>query len=590
MKRSEQLKENTWDLEMMYNPNNLDKDLVSLHQQVKKISSYQDRELDKETIINALDDYYKFMCEMENIYVYFSHNQDTDFGNDQNIAIFNMVKGEYNKMMVTLSFLFPSIAKADGKVLKSILTDEKLVAYHKTIRNILLNKKRYLSAKEEKIISTYAANDGATQSLYSSFTNSDMKFSSIVDSLENKFDLTESNYSNYIRANDRILRKNAFESLLGEYKKYNQTLSTNYISKLKQAHIKMQVRSYDSTLQQALEPNEIPLIVYHNLLEAVENNIKTNHEYMLLRKQALGLEELNLYDVYVPIVSEIEQKYPYEKAKQLVQEAFKIFDTEYQDVIEQALTNRWIDVYENEGKRSGAYSGGSYQSVPYMLLNYTDELNDVFTLAHELGHSMHSYFANENNQYQNANYKIFIAEVASTVNELILINYLLKNEKDVKTRKYLYNYLLEQFRTTLIRQTMFARFELESHRLVENNSEISNAILNELYYDINKKYFGNDININELIKYEWSRIPHFYYNYYVYQYATSFSISLNIVERILNKEKDILTKYMDFLKLGDSVYPIEALKVLDIDLTTTATFDKAMHKYQETLEMYKNVK
>ena len=590
MKRNEQLIENTWNLERMYNPQFLTADIQEYFEIVEKLVIYQDIQFSKETIIAALKQYYELIIKVENIYVYFSHLQDTDFTNDQNIALFNKVKGEYNKMMIKTSFLFPRIAKVDNDILNDILTTKTYKDFHKTIENIIHNKTRYLSEAEEKIISSYSLVSSAAYQLFSAFTNSDLKFAKIFDKDNNEYELTEGLYSNYIRSNDRLLRKNAFTSLFEAYASFNQTLATNYISELKESLVTMRNRQYESTLQQALEPNKIAEVIYHNLLNTVEANIEVNHEYLKLRKEEMKLDELHLYDVYTSMAADVDKKYSYQEAWTYVKEALSVFGQEYQAILADAYNNRWIDIYENEGKRSGAYSGGSYLSDPYILLNYHDELNDVFTLAHELGHSIHSYFANKNNPYQNANYKIFIAEVASTVNELLLINYLLTNESDPKIKKYLYNYLLEQFRTTMIRQTMFARFELESHQLVEKNEAISNVVLNDLYYDINKKYFGEDIVLDEEIKYEWSRIPHFYYNYYVYQYATSFSISLNLVKRILNKETNIINKYLDFLKAGDSLYPLDALKLVDIDLTNPQIFEEAMELYHKTITDFKNVK
>lgn len=589
MKRSEQKLENTWNLELMYDPTNLNEDLDECFKLVNEVKEYQHIKLDKINIIKALSVYFELLVKIENIYVYFSHLQDVDFTNSQNIAVFNKVKGDYNKMMIETSFLIPNIAKVDDDILQSILNDESLQVYHKTILNIINNKKHYLSDDQEKIISTYGMLGSAAYNVFSSFTNSDLKFPQVNGENNEKLELSESLYSNYIRSQNREIRKDAFTKLFSTYQQYNQTLSTNYLNQLKHSYINMLNRGFHSTLESALNPNQIPTSVYYNLLDSVEKNIHINHKYVSLRKKELQYEELHLYDMYVSMVKDFDKKISYEQAQEMVLDAFKVFSDEYQKIVKQALNNRWIDVYENEGKRSGAYSGGSYTSIPYILLNYTNELNDVFTLAHELGHSMHSYFANENNPYQNANYKIFIAEVASTVNELILINNLLAKNDDIKMKKYLYNYLMEQFRTTMVRQTMFANFELKTHQMVENNEAISNEVLNNLYYSLNQLYFGDDVIIDEEIAYEWSRIPHFFYNYYVYQYATSFSVSLNIVKRILAQEEGILDKYLQFLKLGDSVYPIEALKTLDIDLSTPLIFEQAMQEYERIIDSFENL-
>lgn len=587
MKRNEQEIQNTWNLEKMYDESNIDKDILLLKKDVEELVKYKNIDFNENNIVNILKEYFAFMIKIENIYVYFSHLQDVDFSNNENIAKFNRVKAEYNEMDVALSFIIPKISSCSNEVLNKILENNEVKEYHKTIRNIIVNKKRYLSEKEEKIISSYGYSSGVAYQVFSSFTNSDLKFPDVVDNGEIKV-LTEGTYSNFIRENNREVRKQAFTNLFTTYSNFNQTLATTLINKLKESYVTMKIREYDTTLQQSLEPKQIDEKIYYNLIETIEKNIHVNYEYINLRKKELGYSELHLYDMYVSMVSDVDKKYSFDQAKSLILNAFSSFDDEYLKVLKQAFDNRWIDIYENEGKRTGAYSGGSYLSDSYILMNYHDELNDVFTLAHELGHSMHSHFANENNPYQNANYKIFIAEIASTVNELLLINHLLKKESDSSMRKYLYNYLLEQFRTTMIRQSMFARFELEIYKLVEENKPISAAVLNDLYYEINKKYFGENVELDELIKYEYLRIPHFYYDYYVYQYATSFSVSLNIVKRIINKEENIVKKYLDFLKLGDSLFPLEALKVIDIDLNDSTIFEQAMLEYQDIIKKYES--
>lgn len=585
MKRTAQKTKDTWDLTRMYNPSHLKKDVKACYEMIEDIKKQKTFKTPKD-ITRTLEKYFALLAKIENIYVYFSHTQDTDYGNSTYAGNVNYIKAEYNKMMSELSYLIPSIAHADKQVLRAILVNKQDEPYHKTIRGILHNQKQYLSNAEELIIAHYGLNNSLAYNTYSVFTNSELVFADIVDSDDRVVKMSEGAYADYIRSQDRTLRKNAFNELLNTYQNFNQTLTTIYLGDIKQDLITMRNRHYDSTLQQALFPNDIDEKIYYQLLEHVEANLAVNHDYLQVRKKELKYKKLHLYDVYVNLVADITTDYPYQRAQEMVLAAFEIFPDEYTQVVKEAFTKRWIDVYENEGKRSGAYSGGSYLSNPYILLNYHNNLNDVFTLAHELGHSMHSYFANHNNPYQDASYQIFIAEVASIVNELILINDLLNKTDDVTMRKYLYNYLLDQFRTTLIRQTMFARFELETHLLMEKNEEVNADILNDLYFKINQQYFGKEIVLDEAIKYEWSRIPHFYYDYYVYQYATSFSIALNIVERMLQQEKGIMDKYIDFLKLGDRIYPVEALQTLDIDLSDGKIFEQAMDKYRETLTLF----
>lgn len=597
MIRSEQILENTWNLENMFNQDDLNTTLEICEKIVKDIKTYQNKLNDSNKIIEVLEKYFNLLITLENVYVYYSHSQDVDFTNTSISSSFNMIKQKYNQYMTEISFLIPEISKVDNDILVVVAKYEsefnnqesiiKICPYSKFIENILHNKEKYLSDVEERIISTYNLNSSAFAQLYSVFTNSEMKYQVILDKDENVLEMSEGLYSKYIRDNDRVLRKNSFEELLKTYKLYNETLTTNYLSDIKQDLIEAKIRNYDSTLIAALEPNKIDSKIYFNLIECIENNIHINHEYVKLRKDTLGYQELHLYDMYTSLVSEIDKEYLYDDAWIDVIDTLKVFSKEYQDALLEAKNDRWIDIYENEAKRTGAYSGGSYLSKPYILLNYHNNINDLFTLIHELGHSMHSYFANKYNPYQNANYKIFIAEIASIVNEILLINNLLDKAKDTNTKKYLINYLLDQFRTTLIRQTMFARFEYDSHQLVENNQVVGSDILNDLYYKINQEYFGNDVIVDEYIKYEWSRIPHFYYNYYVYQYATSFCISLNIVKRILDKEEGIVDKYLDFLKIGDSMYPVDAIKTLDIDLTNSDIFEDAMKQYHYYIEEFK---
>ena len=589
MKREEQEIKNTWDLTKMYDVSNLDRDLADIKEQACELCQYQNKTLDKALIITLLSKYFKLLTVLENIYVYYSHQLDTDFNNSAYIAQSNYIKQFFNDINVKLAFIMPALAQVNDTILNSILEDENLSAYHKTIRDIMHNKKRYLSVGQEQIIAAYDLISSGPYQVFSAFANADLHFKSVVDQAGNAHELTEGTYARLIRSEDRVLRANAFKALLQGYANFNQTLATTFILELKTSYVNMINRHYQSTLEQALEPKQIDPAIYYNLLASVEKNIALNHQYMSLRQKELNLAELHLYDVYVPLVPNLVQEYTFDQAKDIVRNSLHLMNEEYRTIVEEAFNNRWIDVYENEGKRSGAYSGGSYTSYPYILLNYQGNINDVFTLAHELGHSLHSYLANKYNPYQNASYQIFVAEIASTVNELILINHLLAAKPTNKMKKYLLNYLLEQFRTTLVRQTMFARFELAAHELVEKNEPIANEVLNALYLRINQQYFGKDIVVDDLIKYEYTRIPHFYYNYYVYQYATSFSIALNIVKRIEAQEENIIERYLDFLKLGDSIPPVAAVATLDINLKDSQIFDEAMLAYGSTIQAFKDV-
>ena len=416
-----------------------------------------------------------------------------------------------------------------------------------------------------------------------------MKFPDIVDEKGNSVEFTESNYSIFIRSKDRRVRKDAFNILHNTYGKYKNTLSETYASLVEVEVALSKIYNFESAIKMSLFDDNIDVSVYDNLVKTVNKNLKELYKYYDLRKKILNLDEQHLYDTYVSLVEDDNKNYTFSEAKDLVLKALSVLGDDYVEILNKAFDEKWIDVFNNVGKRSGAYSSGCYDTNPFILLNFEGKLDDVSTLSHELGHSVHSYLSREFNSYQNASYKIFVAEVASTVNELLLNNYMLKNTSDKNEKLSILNKQLELFKSTIFRQTMFAEFERDMHALVEQNGVLTNEVLCDAYYKLVKKYFGDSVYIDEAIKYEWSRIPHFYYNFYVYKYATGLSAAAFIASQILSGNKEYIEKYKNFLKLGGSMYPIDELKQIDIDMTKKEVVESAIEMFKNTLEEFEKL-
>lgn len=412
-----------------------------------------------------------------------------------------------------------------------------------------------------------------------------MTFPVIRDEEGNEVELTEGNYSVFIRSKDRRVRKEAFEALFGTYEKFNNTVATTYTASHKNFIFKAKTRKYNSALESSLKPDKIPVEVYHNVVDTINKNLTSLHRYVDIKKRLLGLEEIHMYDLYVSVIDAPEFNVEYEDGVILCEKALEPLGTEYLEIFREGIEEGWIDVYENKGKRGGAYSSGSYNSMPYVLLNYNNQVNDVSTLAHEMGHSIHSYYARKNQPYIYADYVLFCAEVASTTNECLLMDYLIKNEKDKARRLFLINQQLEGIRTTVFRQTMFAEFELLTHEKMEKGESLSSEELCKIYHDLNEKYFGKSMVVDKGIDMEWSRIPHFYRDFYVYQYVTGFAAANSFSQIILNGTEEDVEKYKGFLKAGGSDYPINILKNAGVDMTTPKPLEDTIRRFDELLDM-----
>lgn len=482
------------------------------------------------------------------------------------------------------AFVTPELLSIDDETMERFFREQpEMELYRLCIDRVRRRRAHILSEAEERIMALTGEMTGSPDNIFSMFNDADLKFPDATDKDGNKHQVTHGSYIPLMHSNDRELRKSAFESLYGVYENFRNTSAAVLSSQVKCLTFRARARNYENTLQAALDGNEVPVEVYKQLIEAVHENMHYMYKYVKLRKKLLGVDKLHAYDLYAPIVSDIEVKIPFEQAKQEVYDSLAPMGEDYRAIFSQGIKDRWIDVYENEGKRSGAYSAGA-RVHPYVLLNHKDTLDSEFTLAHEMGHAIHSYLSNKNQPVVYADYVIFVAEVASTCNESLLMQHLLKITTDKKRRAYLINYFLEQFRTTLYRQTMFAEFELMINEKAENGESLTADVMCELYRKLNLLYYGEDIVIDHELDMEWARIPHFYYNYYVYQYATGFSAAIALSQRILKEGAPAVRDYIGFLSGGCSRDPISLLRGAGVDMTSTKPVTDALKLFGELID------
>lgn len=502
---------------------------------------------------------------------------------------------KYQDMTNRLSMLFVQIGGASAFVTPEILSIPEgtlngfyesckdLKLYKRSLDKIRIMREHILSENEERLLALSGEMIGTPENIFSMFNDADLKFPDALDKDGKPHQVTHESYIPLVQSPDRVLRKSAFEALYSVYENFKNTSAAMLSSQVKTLVFNARARKYGSTLEAALSHNEVDTAVYRKLIEAVRANLGLMHRYVKIRKRALGIDELHAYDLYTPIVGGIEDNVPFEQAKQEVYEALAPMGEEYRKIFLEGFDKHWIDIYENEGKRSGAYSAGA-RIHPYVLLNYKNTLNWEFTLAHEMGHAIHSYLSNKNQPVAYAEYVIFVAEVASTCNESLLMQYLLKNTTDKKRRAYLVNYFLEQFRTTLYRQTMFAEFELMINEKVERGESLTAENLCEMYHQLNVDYYGEDLIVDSELDMEWARIPHFYYDYYVYQYATGFSAAIALSQRILNEGEPAVRDYLGFLSGGCSADPITLLRGAGVDMMDTKAVDNALKMFSSLLD------
>ena len=593
MKRQEQQVENTWRLEDIYENEDLfSQDAERLDARMDQFAGLQGTLKDgSEALLKVMQLYEEMNQIFEKLYVYANQRNHEDTAN----AKYQKMSGEMNIVAARLSqvtaWLESEILELDEAVLRQEMELEpELKKYDWFLIQITRKKAHILDKEKEALMARVGELAQTPSNVFAMFNNADITFPEITDEKGEKRKLTVGTFISCMESKDRILRQHAFQALYGEYKQYINTLSAAYYGNAKQADFFAKERHYANAMEEALDGSNIPVSVYQNLIETMKKRLPTMYRYVALRKKLLGYEELHMYDVYVPMVDTPEKKYSFEEAKEMVKRALAPLGEDYQALLQKGFDNRWIDVYENEGKRTGAYSWGAYGTHPYVLLNYHGSLNDVFTLAHEMGHALHSWHSDHKQPYLYAGYKIFVAEVASTCNEALLISDLLKRTNDQTERKYLINYFLDQFKGTMYRQTMFAEFEMLTHDIVNQGGVLTAEQLCELYLTLNKKYFGEEMISDPEIAYEWARIPHFYTPFYVYQYATGFAAAIAISSKILKGEEGIVEKYKQFLSSGSSMDPIDLLKLCDVDMSTPQPVEEALDVFESYLsELEKSI-
>ena len=589
--RSEIDVKDTWDLTPIYKT---EKDFWKKYQEFQeekdKILYYKGKILDS---AKTLLEFLKLSDTMErNLYklYYYAHlNYDVDTTNAKSLEKVEKISQLMIEYSNISSFVEPEMLKGDyNQILKYIKEEKELEQYKFNLENLYRYKKHVLSEKEEKILSTLGMSLGASSSIYETLTDSDLTFGNIIVD-GNKQEFTESNYSTFIESNNRDIRKKAFTLLFKTYHKYTHTFADTFRYNI-ESHTKVsKIKKFNSCIEASLFNDNIDISIYENLIKTVRENLNTLYDYYDLKKEVLKLDKLHLYDIYTTMAPEVDKNYTFDEAKNLVLDALKVLGDDYQEKLKLAFNNRYIDIYNNKGKRSGAYSSGFYDTNPYILLNFEGKYGDVTTLAHELGHSMHTLYSCESNPYNTSSYQIFVAEVASTVNELILIKYLINKTEKKEEKLYLLNKLLELFKGTIFRQTMFAEFEKNMYEEHEKGTVLTNEYISEKYYQLVKDYFGNNVVCDKLIENEWMRIPHFYYNFYVYKYAIGLSAACKIVNNIETKGLEGIEKYLDFLKTGGSMYPANELKVCDVDINSKEFIEDAIKFFKETIEEFRKI-
>lgn len=545
----------------------------------------------KGTLGQSAEQLYNFLTTRDEVSLklhrlanYAMHKSDEDTAN----SFYNEMKGKLMSFLVALesalSFATPEIIAIGDETLADFLAKKpELKVYSRQLELIRRRKAHTLSDAEERIMSLAGQMTSAPTDIGSAFRNADIRFPDIHDAEGNALQLTQGSYIPLMEDADVNVRKAAFETLYHTYAGFKNTTAAFLNAQMKTLIFNAQARNYSSTLEAALDETEVPVQVYHNLIEAVHANMEYLHKYIRLRKRLMGVDELHMYDLYTPIVNDAAKEIPYEEAKEIIIKALAPLGEDYISILKEGFNNRWIDVYENEGKRGGAYSSGGVPH-PYVLLNQKDTLDSMFTIAHEMGHALHSYHSIKNQPACNSHYVIFVAEVASTCNEVLLMKYLLGSTTDKRERAYLINHFLESFRGTVYRQTMFAEFELFMSQLAESGAALTADALCKKYYELNKLYFGDAITVDEEISHEWARIPHFFYNFYVFQYATGFSAACAIANRILNEGEKAVADYKKFLSAGNSMDPISILKLAGVDMTTAAPVNDALKLFGELID------
>ncbi len=581
-----------WNLkEIFKDREEFDKTKKELEKDLEGISTYQGKLCSTaDNLYNCYNLYEKALEKYEKLYGYGMLFYNLDMSNQEGIKLYKEVESLGTEFSTKTSFITPEITYSEnGLVEKYLSEDRRLDRYKRDILDILKEKEHILSKEEENLLANYSELFSAPENTFDILTNAEFKFGNLVNEYGEEVELTESNYTLYLKSQDENVRKQAFNLMYEQYRKFVNTITELYLANVKSSSVTAKLRKYKSSLERAVLNDDASLKVYDSLIEAIHDGLHINHEFIDLKKKILNKEEFHMYDLYVNPFEQEKDEITYEDARKEVENALSVMGEEYSNKLKEAFDNNWIDVFAKPNKKGGAYSMGIYSVHPYVLLNFVNSKRDVSTIAHELGHSMHSYYSSSNQTIIDADYTIMTAEVASTVNEILLSDYQINNEKDKTKKAELIYELLEMIRATLFRQSMFAEFEKIVHEKIENNETLSSEDLNEIYYQLNKDYFGNNMIVDENIKYEWARIPHFYTDFYVYKYATGVSAAISIANKILKQGEPFVKKYIEMLKQGCSKKSIDLLKMVDVDLESKEVYNDAINFYHEKMEELKEL-
>ncbi|HAR1787697.1 TPA: oligoendopeptidase F [Enterococcus faecium] len=585
--KREELPENlTWDLTKIFSSDQeFDEKYLELSEELKQSEKHKGT-LDQgaSQFLNAIEFVLRVYRQTEVIYVYAHLKNDQDTGNTDYQALYARASSLFSKVSEAVSWFEPEILQlSDDQIWQYFKEEPKLEVYRHYIQQIVDNRAHVLSAEQESLLAGAGEIFDASSDTFAVLNNADLVFPTIEGENGEIVQLSHGVYGQLLESTDRRVREAAFKGLYSVYEQFRNTFASTLGTHIKGHNFKAKVRNYSSAREASLSNNHIPESVYDTLVDVVNKHLPLLHRYMELRKRLLEVEKLHMYDLYTPVLGEAPITFTYEEAKEKALEALKSMGEEYMAIVEKAFSERWIDVVENKGKRSGAYSSGSYDTNPYILLNWHDTLDQLFTLVHEMGHSVHSYFTRSNQPYVYGDYSIFLAEIASTTNENILTEYLLETEKDPRVRAYVLNHYLDGFKGTVFRQTQFAEFEHFMHTEDEKGVPLTSEYLSDSYGKLNAKYYGPAVEEDPEIKFEWSRIPHFYYNYYVFQYSTGFSAASALAKKILNQKPEALENYLAYLKAGNSDYPVEVMKKAGVDMTQAAYIEDAMSMFEQRL-------
>lgn len=576
-----------WKVEKIYeNIDAWEEDFKRLKDMAPELTSYSGKLMEGKELLNymKLDEEVSRLAGKLAVYAHLKNDEDT--ANPTYQALRDKIYSYFAELKSMQSFFIPELLSIPEEAIrKEIEKLPELKIYSFFIEDILKMKPHVLTREKEELIAAVSDCLQAPDKIYSMLSDADMTFPVIKDENNNDVELTEANYGGFIQSRDRRVRKDAFQGLFNTYNKFNNTLGASLTSSIKNFVFISKTRNYSSALEASLKPNNIPLEVYDNTINTVNNNLSSLHRYVKVKKKLLGLEEIHMYDLYVPIIESPVEHIEFDEAVKVVKEGLKPLGDEYINIFEEGIREGWIDIYPNKGKRGGAYSSGDYDTMPYVLLNYDYKLRDASTLAHEMGHSIHSYYSRKTQPYIYADYSLFVAEVASTTNENLLIDYLIEKEQDRNKKLYLINQQLEQIRTTVFRQVMFAEFEKITHENIEKGVPLTSKDLSNIWHDLNVKYFGPEMVVDNEIDIEWARIPHFYRDFYVYQYATGYAAANSFAKEILKNGEKAVELYKGFLKSGSSDYPINVLKRAGVDMTTPKPLEDTINRFNELLDM-----